>query len=154
MAYTPRLVGAFLARSAAMLLALPAGLWGALNSLAPFLLTRALAHRLAEDRYQYDTAKICLGMGFFALFWGVQTWLVWRGLGGAEALAYAAGLLPATMLALYMRRERERILDNIRVFFLFTRRNELREFLAAKRKALEREMAGLVYLALQRPKAA
>jgi len=152
--YTPRLVFAFLARSVAMLLAMPIGLWGALNSLAPFLLTRVLAHRLAEDRYQYDTAKICLGMGFFALFWGAQTWLVWRGLGVAEALAYGASLLPATMLALYMRRERERILDNIRVFFLFTRHNELREFLAAKRKALEREMAALVYLALQKSKAA
>ena len=122
--YTPRLVTRFVARSLVIiLLALPVGAWGAVNSILPFVLTKQLAIRLSSDRYQYDTAKICLGMGFFALFWGVQTWLVWRGLGGAEALAYAAGLLPATMLALYMRRERERILDNIRVFFLFTRRN-------------------------------
>ena len=151
--YAPRLVATFLLRSLVMLLALPVGLWGAVNSLLPFWLTRVLAHRLSEDRYQYDTAKICLGMGFFALFWGVQTALAARGFGGAAALLYGASLLPATMLALYMRRERERILDNIRVFFLFTRRNELRGFLAAKRKSLERGMAKLVYLALQKPQA-
>jgi hypothetical protein len=134
--------------------ALPIGLWGAVNSLLPFVLTKQLAIRLSADRYQYDTAKVCLGMGFFSLFFGVQTWWIARWLGGHPELSwvpwiYGASLLPSTMLALYMRRERERILDNIRVFFKFTRQNDLREFLTVKRKALEREMARLVYLALQ-----
>ncbi len=151
--YTPRLVATFIARSIVMLLALPLGLWGVIHSLLPFVLTRELAHRLSADRYQYDTAKICLGMGFFALFWGIQTALVSRWIGVYAALMYVASLLPATMLALYMRRERERILDNIRVFFLFTRRYELRDFLATKRKELEREMARLVFMALQKPAA-
>lgn len=153
--YTPRLVARFVARSLAMiLLAFPLGLWGAVNSLLPFVLTKHLAVRLASDRYQYDTAKICLGMGFFSLFWAVQTWLVWRGFGIVPALAYAATLLPSTMLALYMRRERERILDNIRVFFLFTRRHELREFLMEKRKALEKEIRHLVFQAIETGRAA
>jgi heme exporter protein D len=98
-------------------------------------------------------------MAFFSLFWGVQIWATARWLGGYPEWswvpwAYAISLLPATMLALYMRRERERILDNIRVFFKFTRQNDLRQFLTAKRKALEREMAKLVYLSLQKSKAA
>ena len=158
--YTPRLIAKFIGRSLAMIfLALPIGLWGAINSIVPFLLTRELAHRLSADRYQYDTAKICLGMGFFALFWGAQTWLVARWTGDLSVgvwfpWLYAASLLPATMLALYMRRERERILDNVRVFLKFTRQNDLREFLTAKRKALEREMARLVYLSLQTRKVA
>ncbi|MFI5400113.1 MAG: 1-acyl-sn-glycerol-3-phosphate acyltransferase [SAR324 cluster bacterium] len=158
--YTPRLVARFIARSLAMIfLALPVGIWGAVNSLAPFLLTRELAHRLSADRYQYDTAKICLGTGLFALFWGVQTAWAAGGFGGLAGpawvpWAYGASLLPSTMVALYMRRERERILDNVRVFFKFTRQRDLREFLTAKRKALEREMARLVYLSLQKPQAA
>jgi len=154
-AYTPALVGRFVARSLAMLLlALPLGAWGAANSFIPFALTKFLAVRLASDRYQYDTAKILLGMAFFAAFWGGQVSAVWQ-LGGASwALAYAAGLLPTTMIALYMRRERERILDNIRVFFLFLRREDLRQFLLTQRRELEQQIRQLVFLALQRPKAA
>jgi 1-acyl-sn-glycerol-3-phosphate acyltransferase len=153
--YTPRLIAKFVARSLLMILVgLPVGLWGALNSLAPFLLTKALATRLSAGRYQYDTAKFLLGIGFFSLFWGAQTWLAFRWTDGRPdrawaAWAYAAALLPSTMLALYIRRERERILDNIRVFFKFSRQSDLREFLMAKRKALERELARLVYVVLQ-----
>lgn len=156
--YTPRLIVKFVLRSLIMLLlALPVGLWGVLNSLLPFVLTKQLAIRLSADRYQYDTAKVCLGVGFFSLFWGVQTWFVARWLGGHPELdwvpwAYGLSLLPSTMLALYMRRERERILDNVLVFFKFSRRADMREFLTAKRKALEREMARLVYLSLQHKK--
>jgi glycerol-3-phosphate O-acyltransferase/dihydroxyacetone phosphate acyltransferase len=153
--YTPRLIAKFVARSLAMMLVgLPVGLWGAINSLAPFLLTKALATRLSAGRYQYDTAKFCLGLGFFSLFWGVQSWLAFRWAGGQPEWAwapwtYAALLLPSTVVALYIRRERERILDNIRVFLKFSRQSDLREFLMAKRKALERELARLVYVALQ-----
>jgi 1-acyl-sn-glycerol-3-phosphate acyltransferase len=153
--YTPRLVARFVARSLAMiLLALPLGLWGAVNSLLPFVLTKHLAVRLASDRYQYDTAKICLGMGFFSACWALQTWLAWRWFGLTPALAYAATLLPGTMVALYMQRERERILDNIRVFFLFARKHELREFLVEKRKALEKEIRHLVFQAIETEHAA
>jgi 1-acyl-sn-glycerol-3-phosphate acyltransferase len=150
--YTPALVARFVARSLLVVLGglLPA-VWGAVNSLLPFLLTRALAVRLSQDRYQYDTAKITLGIFLFAGFWGAQTVLVSGLLDGATALAYAATLLPCTMLALYFRRERERTLDNLRVFFLFLRRKELRGFLEEKRGALEHELARLVYLALKRP---
>ena len=93
-------------------------------------------------------------MGFFALFWGVQTWLIARWLGGHPEFGWvpwasALSLLPSTMLALYMRRERERILDNVLVFLKFSRKTDMREFLISKRKALEREMARLVYLSLQ-----
>jgi hypothetical protein len=153
--YTPRLVTRFVARSlAVILLALPLGAWGAVNSILPFVLTKQLAIRLSSDRYQYDTAKICLGMAFFSLFWSVQTAFAYRWVGLSWALVYAATLLPSTALALYMRRERKRILDNIRVFFLFARRNELREFLVIKRKELEKEIRHLVFQAIQTPDAA
>ncbi len=153
--YTPRLVTRFIARSlAVILLALPAGAWGAVNSIVPFVLTKWLAIRLSDDRYQYDTAKICLGMAFFSLFWAAQTYLAYRWFGLPWALAYGATLLPSTALALYIRRERERILDNIRVFFMFTRKQELREFLVGKRKELEREIRHLVFQAIESEDAA
>jgi 1-acyl-sn-glycerol-3-phosphate acyltransferase len=153
--YSPRIVSRFIARSLVMIcLALPLGLWGAVNSLLPFVLTKHLAIRLSSDRYQYDTAKICLGMGFFSAFWAAQSYLAYRWFDLNTALIYAATLLPATMLALYMRRERVRILDNIRVFFLFTRQNDLREFLREKRKELEKEIRHLVFQAMESEHAA
>jgi 1-acyl-sn-glycerol-3-phosphate acyltransferase len=153
--YTPALVARFIARSLVMLLlALPLGAWGAANSIVPFVLTKFLAVRLASDRYQYDTAKILLGISFFSVFWAAQTAAAWRSWGAPWALAYAASLLPTTMLALYMRRERERILDNMRVFFLFLRRDDLRQFLLRQRRDLEQQIRHLVFLALRRPKAA
>ncbi|HEX7928408.1 MAG TPA: 1-acyl-sn-glycerol-3-phosphate acyltransferase [bacterium] len=153
--YTPRIVTRFIVRSLVMLfLALPLGLWGAANSLLAFVLTKRLAVALSNDRYQYDTAKICLGMGFFSAFWAAQSYLVYRWTDLNTALIYAATLLPATMLALYMRRERERIYDNIRVFYLFSRENELREFLKERRRELEKEIRHLVFQAMETEHAA
>ena len=61
----------------------------------------------------------------------------------AWAVFYAVILPPSAATALYVRRERERIWDNIRVFFLFLRHGELRELLEKERMHLEKELADL-----------
>lgn len=148
---TPGTVARFVGRSLViLLLLLPVGLWGLVNSIAPFLLTGALAERLASDRYQYDTAKVGLGMAFFALFWGSQTALVQTWWGWPMALGYLASLPPATGIALFVQQERRRITENIRTFFRFLRDRRLREVLAAKRQELERDLARLARLAKRR----
>jgi 1-acyl-sn-glycerol-3-phosphate acyltransferase len=149
--YTPALVARFLLRVVLVLLvAVPLGAWGLLNSIVPYSLTGYLAVRTASDRYQYDTAKILFGMLFFGLCWGGQTAFVYFTWGLPAAGAYALALLPTAAAALYLRRERERILDNIRVFFLFLRKKELRELLEAKREELERALARLAKMAAGR----
>ena len=68
-------------------------------------------------------------------------------LGGPATGLYAAALLPCAALALYVSRERVRILDNVRVFFLFLRQRRLRAFLVERRTHLEYELARLAQLA-------
>ena len=146
--YTPILVTRFIARGLTIIfLALPLAVYGWLNAALPYYLTGLLALRSATDRYQYDTAKICYGMLFFGLFWGGQTAAVAWLLGAIPAVAYALSLIPTAAIAFYLRRERERILDNIRVFFLFLRRRDLRQLLEFERAELERDLAGLTKLA-------
>lgn len=150
--YTPGVVTRFVVRSLAiLLLALPLAAWGSLNSAVPYVLTGWLAVRVAKDRYEYDTAKILLGMLFFGLFWGSQTAVAFTLWGALAAALYAATLLPSAVVGLYVRRERERIWDNIKVFFLFIRKKEVRELMEVKRGELEKELAGLVKVAIRGP---
>ncbi len=149
---TPATVARFVCRSLViLLLLLPVGLWGLANSIVPYALTGMLAERLAHDRYQYDTAKVALGLGFFGLFWGGQTALVQAWWGWPMALGYLASLPPAAGVALFVQHERRRIGENIRTFFRFLRHRRLREVLAAKRQQLERDLARLARMAKRRP---
>lgn len=149
--YSPALVGRFVLRSLFTLaVLLPLGLYGAVNSVVPALLTALLTRRLARGPYQYDTARISVAMGLFAAFWGAQTVAVYEWLGGGAAAAYAASLLPTFAVALWVYRERVRMQDNVRVFFLFMRQKRLRAFLLERRAHLEQELARLAQLAKRR----
>ena len=143
--YRPTLVTRFILRSLAILfIVLPLALWGIINSIVPFLLTRHLARRLARGTDQYDTAKMVLGLFFFLLFWSAQITTAYYLYGGMTALVYALGLPPTAAAALMFRRERTRIWENLRVFFVFVRKRKLRRYLEAKRKEIERELARMV----------
>ena len=146
--YTPMVVARFVARTLSVLLVMvPVALWGALNCALPYWLTGWLAARLARGRYQYDTARITLGMLFFGGFWGGQTAWVWQAAGGWAALGYVLSLPVAGAVALFVSRERTRIQENIRVFFVFLRKKELREYMREKRRHLEVELAKLAQAA-------
>lgn len=146
--YSPRLVVRFVVRTlAALLLAVPLGAWGALNSWLPYRLTGFLARRLSHGRYQYETAQITLALFFFSLFWGIQTFAVQATIGGGAAALYALSLPLGAAAALMVRRERDRIIENVRVFFLFLNRKDLRSHLKDKRRELERDLARLAQLA-------
>ena len=74
--------------------------------------------------------------------------------GGNAALAYGLSLAPSGALALFMRKERARIVDNVKVFFLFVFRKDLRQMLEEKRTEVERELARLTKLANRPPEVA
>ena len=152
--YTPRLVGRFVVRAlAALLLAVPLGAWGALNSWLPYRLTGFLARRMTRGRYQYETAQISFSLFLFSLFWGGQIAAVQAWLGGGAAALYALSLPFGAAAALMVRRERDRIIENVRVFFIFLNRKDLRAHLEKKRRELERELARLAQLAKVDPAA-
>lgn len=149
--YKPALVTRFILRSLGILLIiLPLGIWGIINSYIPFVLTRSLATRFAQGVDQYDTAKMVIGLFLFALFWGAQTTYVAAVFSEKLALYYALGLIPSVAAAIMLRNERRRILENIRVFFLFVRKRKLRRYLEVRRQELEQELAHLVRIIKQK----
>lgn len=143
--YTPWVVARFLGRTLFFgLVVLPLAAWAIVNSVVPYFATRFAARRLARGRDQHDTAKMLLGMGFFALFWGAQSALVFLRWGLWPALAYAASLPATAAMALAISRERERVVENVRMFLVFGRGGELRRYLVGRRRELEIEIARLV----------
>lgn len=148
--YKPTLVTRFILRSLAIIfLVLPLGVWGIINSYLPFKLTRWLATRSAKGMDQYDTAKMVIGIFMFALFWTAQTAYVMKFFSEHAALFYALGLIPSAAAAIMLRNERRRIVENIRVFFLFIRKRKLRRYLENRRHELEQELAHLVRIVKQ-----
>jgi len=146
--YTPGVVARFVLRSLAFVfLVFPLALWGLLNSALPYLATRQASRLAARGRDQYDTAGMLFGILFFSLFWGLQSFAVHWHFGLWPTVAYAASLPITAGVALKVGIERRRILENARVFLLFWRRREVREYLRLKRQELEVELARLARLA-------
>ena len=151
--YRPTLVTRFILRSLAiMFIVLPLGLWGMINAYIPFVLTRWLATSVAKGVDQYDTAKMVIGLFLFAIFWVIQTAYVAELFSEKVAIFYALSLIPAAAAAIMLRNERRRILENIRVFFLFVRKRKLHRYLVARRYELEQELAHLVRIVKQAPR--
>jgi glycerol-3-phosphate O-acyltransferase/dihydroxyacetone phosphate acyltransferase len=146
--YTPKVVLRFVGRVLLWsLLIVPLALWGALNALVPFLLTRWAARRFARGRDQVDTTAILAGLIAFAGCWGGQTFFVYWRWGTVPALAYGLSVLLTALVALKVGRERKRILEDLRVFLLFSRRADLRGYLLEQRAALEAELVRMARLA-------
>ncbi len=134
-----------------LLVGLPVAVWGMINSIIPFELTRHLSRRIAQGVDQYDTTKVLLGMLLFILFWSGQTVLVYRFMDAGWAVGYLISVIIAAPVALQMRKEYKIILNNLKIFFLFLRKKQLKEFLAAKRGEIEVELARLVRIVKRLP---
>ncbi|MEM1177102.1 MAG: lysophospholipid acyltransferase family protein [Acidobacteriota bacterium] len=147
--YSPAVVASFTARHLAILLVVtPIALWGLANSLIPYWLARRASSVSAKGRDQYDTAGMLFGLFFFGLFWGAQTaFVAWRFGLWPQAALYALSLPVTSAVALFLARQRTRILEEVRVFWLFMRRRELRAYLGTKRKELEIDVAAMARLA-------
>ncbi|MFV1992606.1 MAG: 1-acyl-sn-glycerol-3-phosphate acyltransferase [Acidiferrobacterales bacterium] len=149
--YRPSLITRFIFHSIFIItIVLPVALWGLVNSIIPFLLTRHTARFISRGTDQYDTAKMSLGLFYFSVFWISQSVLMMQYTTPGLALFYFLSLVPGAIAALVVRREREKIFDNVRVFILFVRRRRLRRYLEARRKEIELELVKLVRLAKSR----
>lgn len=152
--YTPSVVTTFTLRTLVnVFVVLPLGFWGLLNSGLPFLLTALGGRWTARAEDQYDTAKMTLGLFLFLLFWGAQTTAVYWYLGLNTAVAYALSLPPGAAALVMLRYQRQTIWQNIRVFLLFLRKRDLRQYLEEKRREIETELARFVRLAKRRSRA-
>jgi hypothetical protein len=117
----------------------------------PYQLTRIVARRIAKGPYQYDTASVTFGMIFFSIFWSTQLYITYLFFGTTVALFYLASLIISAPFALKLRKEYHIIIDNIKIFFLFMRKKQLRQYLESKRKEIEKELAKLLRIVKRLP---
>jgi len=129
------------------LLILPLALWGFLCSALPYFATRFLAPRLARARDQVDTASLLVACLLFPLTWAAETAAVDIYVGWLAALTFGLLLLPTSALALKLGHERKKIQEEIRVFWMFSRRRDIQTWLRQQRAELEVELARLARLA-------
>ncbi len=150
--YKPLLVAIYFLRLVILLLiGLPIAIWGVINSFTPYQLTRDVARRVAKGPDQYDTASVTFGMFFFSIFWSTQTYIAHRYFGTTVALFYLASVITSAPFALKLRKECHIIIDNIKIFFLFMRKKQLRQYLESKRKEIEKELAKLLRIVKRLP---
>ena len=151
--YKPTLIILYILRSFFILLVVvPIALWAWLNSIIPYYLTGKIAGKISKGPDQFDTSKMAAGIVLFALFWGVQTWFVVLNSGYRWGVVYSLSLVVSSIIALRNRGEYGRIKENIKVFFLFMRKQDLRQYLLNKREELESELATLVRIAKRLPR--
>jgi glycerol-3-phosphate O-acyltransferase/dihydroxyacetone phosphate acyltransferase len=79
---------------------LPFFVYGTLVNLLPYLLPRWLAQRLARKETDYATVRLLASVVAFPVFYGLQTWLVFRAAGGLAAALFALSM-PLTGLIAY-----------------------------------------------------
>ena len=146
--YQPLLLTLYTLRTLGIvLIGFPIALWGIINSIIPYLLTQTLTKKLSKKIDQHDTAWVMLGMLFFIIFWGLQCNYVFRHYGLYWSLFYLSSIIIGSALAINLRGEYQRTIANLKVFFLFMRKQDLRGYLETKRQELEAELAQMVRIA-------
>lgn len=146
--YKPVLLVLYVLRTlGVVLIGFPVALWGIINSTIPLKITTFLTQKVSKDVDQYDTAQVLIGLGLFGLFWGVQSHIVYRYFGVSWSLFYLFTLLISAFIAMSLRGEYRKTLDNLKVFILFWRKKELKQYLETKRQELEVELAQMVRIA-------
>lgn len=146
--YNSRKMMRFSLRSLFILLViLPIGTIGFINSFLPYLMTRLSTRLLARDKDQHDTTKILAGSLFFSVFWAIQTLVIYNYFGINAAIVYFVLLAPTSLTAIAIDREKTQIIDNIRVFMILLNSKNLRRYLLRKRKNIEKELASLIKVA-------
>lgn len=143
--YSSKIIRSFILKSTLILLvALPLGLYGFINSFIPYLLTKGSEYLFSKSKDQTDTVKILAGSFFFIIFWSLQSYYVYNYAGAGGVIIYIALLIPASLSALLIIQQQVQIIDNLRVFFIVIKHRNLRRYLIRKRKTIEKELATLI----------
>ena len=83
---------------------LPVFAYGALTSGLPYIVPRWIARRTATKETNYATTRLLVSVLALPLFWGLETWLVWRVGGALWALAFLLSLPVTSILAYHYLR--------------------------------------------------
>ncbi len=78
---------------------LPFFVYGMLVNLGPYFVPRWLARRMARKETDYATVRLLASIVAFPLFYGLETWLVFRLAGGLAATLFALSLPLSGLIA-------------------------------------------------------
>lgn len=135
---------------------LPVFAYGAVVNFLPYYVPRLIAHRFADKETSYATTRFLAAIVAFPLFWGLETWIVWRALGSPWiAAAFAASLPVSGLLAYRYLAGVGRLSSRVRLGWLSVTRHAAASRLLDARRAMivELERAKTDYLAATRPSA-
>jgi 1-acyl-sn-glycerol-3-phosphate acyltransferase len=131
---------------------LPLFLYGAAVNFLPYAVPRWLARRAARKETSYATTRLLASIAAFPLFWGLQTWAVYRVAGAEWALAFLISLPLSGLAAFRYLGGIGRVRSELRFATLAaTRGPAASRLLAARRRIIdELERAKSDYLAATR----
>ena len=133
-------------------LGLPLFAYGTAVNGLPYLLPRWLARRIASKETDYATTRLLASVVAFPLFWGLETWLVWRFAGPVWAVCFALSLPWSGLVAFRYLGGMARFGSELRFGILaLTRRHAASRLLDARRAVIALiEQAKTDYLAATR----
>ncbi len=129
-----------LTRGSKASIGLPVFVYGLVTSGLPYLLPRWIARRTATKETSYATTRLLASVIAYPLFWGLETWIVWRLAGVLWALAFLISLPVSAILAYHYLRGIGRLRAQARLGILALTRHQAASRLLAERRRLIEEL--------------
>ena len=120
------------------LLGIPVLTYGAIVNGLPYGLPRWLARRLTRKETDYATTRLLSSILLFPLFWGLETWIVWRWTSAWIAALFAASLPLSGLWAYRSLATLGRLRQQLRFTYLSVTRNQsARQLLVLRKEILD-----------------
>ena len=129
-----------LSRGSKASIGLPVFVYGLVTSGLPYLLPRWIARRTATKETSYATTRLLASVVAYPLFWGLETWIVWRLAGVLWALGFLISLPVGAILAYHYLRGIGRLRAQARLGILALTRHQAASRLLAERRRLIEEL--------------
>lgn len=129
-----------LRRTGLALLGLPVFAYGALVNALPYFVPRWLARTLTRKETDYATARLLAAIVLLPLFWGLETWLVWRATDLRVAALFLASLPLSGLLAYHYLGGLARLRQQLRFARLAMTRNHTATRLLTERQQILDEL--------------
>jgi 1-acyl-sn-glycerol-3-phosphate acyltransferase len=134
-------------RGAELLLGFPLALWGLATHALPYWLTRLAVGLLRPEPDGEATFKLAASVVLFPIAWAGEGWVAWWLGGGWLLAAFMAGLAPGGFVAIAWSERLGRARRDVQAWLRFLGDRDLQRHLAARRRAIMRELEDLVALA-------
>ncbi len=131
---------------------LPLFAYGAIVNALPYFVPRWIAHATARKETDYATTRLLASVVALPLFWGLETWLVFRAVGAAWALAFLLSLPVSGLIAFHYLRGIGALRRGVRFGVLALTRDTAARGLVAERATIiaDLDRAKTDYLAATR----